>query len=153
MRDTLRGVWKCRTDRTNRYSSKETRGHIWIKTGKGRYEPIQGCGKWNVYVSTVPIEKETKGRKIDLRCMNCNRRVKFIAQRKTARGRQRPILWLKRPTYEPVHALRKEARARNALDERESQLIEALEAGDITEADLPGFVQASGLNDEIVNCE
>lgn len=55
-------------------------------------------------------------------------------------------MWLRRPEYEPVHALRKEARARNTLDEREVELLRQLEAGEITEADLPRFERASRLN-------
>ena len=148
MGETLRGVWKCRTDPSRRYSSNQTRGHIWVKTGKASYEPAQGCGKWNVYLSTVPIEEDRRRRfqrKIDLRCMHCQRRVKFIPSRDTARGRQRPIIWFRRPPYEPVHALRKEARARNALDQKEQELLDQLEAGEITEADLPHFRPASQI--------
>jgi hypothetical protein len=151
MADTMRGIWKCRTDQSKRYSSQNTRANIWVKTGKVKFESPTGCGFWNVYVSTVPIENDSPRRKIDLRCMNCNRRVKFIAARGTARGRQRPITWLRRPSYEPAYALRKEARARNALDERTADLMKALEAGEITEEDLPGFIQASRLNAQIGN--
>ena len=153
MRESLRGVWKCRTDPSRAFSSKQTRGHIWVKTGKAKFEPSKGCGTLNVYVSTVPIENEKKGRKIDLRCINCNRRVKFIAGRNTARGRQRPVIWYRRPPWEPQHALKKEARARNALDAREAELMRQLEAGEITEADLPRFELASRLNAESVNVE
>jgi len=146
MGESLRGVWKCRTDRSRAYRTQETAAHVWVKTGKSSYESIQGCGKWNVYVSTVPIEEDNRRglqRKIDLRCMHCQRRVKFIPSRGTARGRQRPIIWYRRPAWEPVHALKKEARARNALDKKEQELLDQLEAGEITEADLPHFRRAS----------
>ena len=146
--ETLRGIWKCRTNMDRQHSKQETRGHIWVKTGKASYEPIQGCGNWNVYVSTVPIEVDAMNsfrRKLDLRCIKCGRRVKFMAKRKTARGRQRPITWYRRPPTEPVRALRKEARARNALDEKEAFLLDSLESGDISESDLPGFSQASQI--------
>jgi hypothetical protein len=143
--ETLRGIWKCRTESLNR--GKQNRAYIHVRTGH-IHEPRRGCGSWNVYVSTVPIEVDAMNsfrRKIDLRCIKCGRRVKFMPKRKTARGRQRPITWFKRPTTEPVHALRKEARARNALDEKEALLLASLESGDISESDLPGFSQASQI--------
>lgn len=55
------------------------------------------------------------------------------------------MVWLRRPPCEPVHALRKEARARNSLDENEARLMGAIEDGSIDVRDLPMFSRASEI--------
>ena len=123
----MRGIWLCTKNRNpsllNRYDAPNSK---WAT--KTHAERPQGCGRWQVYVS-----KKERGKWdfIDVRCKNCNRRVKFQPYRRDGRGRPRPIRFKERPEHMPYRALLKEVRARNNLEELEEA--------------HQGFVKASAL--------
>ncbi len=90
-------------------------------------QATQGCGKFNVYIGIADEfsnktytkkwaagEIARKPRKIDVKCKNCGRRVKFQWERGDNRGRPRPVTVYPRPDHMPRHALVKEMQARNA---------------------------------------
>ncbi len=123
----MRGVWKC-------LKVPITTG----KTYRWKNPPIQGCDRWNVYLSKgSSIYKKRTKHVIDTRCSFCERRVKFQIGRQDGRGRPRPVLFYPRPTSMTHQALLEEVRSRNRIGEIE-EVVESL-------PQFEGFVKGSEL--------